>query len=88
VWLSQAYERDSATISVHQGIDVSDVPLFEGCEAVFRRYDGRPHWGKVHYFSADELAAVHPRWADWWSRRDAVDPEGVFLNDVLQDWRP
>ena len=88
VWLSQAYERDTATISVHQGIDVSDVPLFEACEAVFRRYDGRPHWGKVHFFTAEDLAAAHPRWADWWERRDAIDPNGVFLNDVLQSWRP
>ena len=88
VWLSQAYERDTATISVHQGIDVSDVPLFEACEQVFRRYDGRPHWGKVHYFSRAELAAAHPRWSHWWARRDAIDPAGVFLNDVLQSWRP
>jgi FAD/FMN-containing dehydrogenase len=88
VWLSQAYERDTATISVHQGIDVSDIPLFEACEAVFRRYGGRPHWGKVHFFDADDLAAAHPRWADWWERRDAVDPDGVFLNDVLSAWRP
>ncbi len=87
VWLSQAYERDTATISVHQGRDVSDVPLFEACEAVFRRYDGRPHWGKVHFFDADDLAAAHPRWNDWWQRRDVVDPAGVFLNDVLSAWR-
>ncbi len=88
VWLSQAYQRDTATISVHQGVDVSDVPLFEACEAVFRRYDGRPHWGKVHFYDRDDLAAVHPRWNDWWERRNTVDPHGVFLNDVLQNWRP
>ena len=88
VLLSQAYERDTATISVHQGIDVSDKPLFEACEQVFRRYDGRPHWGKVHYFDADALAAAHPRWTDWWQRRNAIDPNGVFLNDTLQSWQP
>jgi FAD/FMN-containing dehydrogenase len=88
IWLSQAYQRDVATISVHQGVDTSDLPLFEACEAVFRRYDARPHWGKVHFFSADDLAAAHPRWGDWWSRRDDADPHGVFLNDVLTSWRP
>ena len=55
---------------------------------IFRRYDGRPHWGKMHSFTADELAAAHPRWNDWWAARDAVDPAGVFLNDRLAGWRP
>ena len=73
---------------MHQGVDVSDVPLFQACEAVFRRYQGRPHWGKVHFYDRDDLAAAHPRWADWWERRNAVDPNGVFLNDALQAWRP
>ena len=88
VWLSQAYERDVATISVHQGIDVSDEPLFNACEEIFHRYDGRPHWGKMHSFTPDELAEAHPRWTDWWAARDAVDPAGVFLNDRLASWRP
>ncbi|HEY5664920.1 MAG TPA: D-arabinono-1,4-lactone oxidase [Ilumatobacter sp.] len=87
VWLSQAYERDVATISVHQGVDVSDVALFTACEAVFRRYDARAHWGKVHFSTGADLAAAHPRWADWWERRDVADPGGVFLNDALRAWR-
>ena len=88
VWLSQAYARDVATISVHQGIDVDDTPYFTACEAVFRRYDGRPHWGKVHYFDATDLRAAHPHWDDWWGRRDAIDPTGTFLNDRLASWQP
>ena len=88
VWLSPAYVRDIATISVHQGVDADDGPLFAACERVFRRYDARPHWGKLHGCGAGDLAAAHPRWADWWTRRDAADPDGVFLNDVLAGWRP
>ena len=34
-----------------------------------------------------ELAALHPRWDDWWSARDELDPTGVFLNDRLQALR-
>ena len=55
---------------------------------MFRTYDGRPHWGKVHYLDGDDLARIHPRWGDWWRRRDAVDPTGVFLNDALTRLRP
>jgi L-gulonolactone oxidase len=88
VWLSTAYEREVATLSVHQGIDQDDEPLFRACEAVFRRHDGRPHWGKVHYFDAADLSAAHPRWRDWWARRDALDPAGTFLNPALESLRP
>ncbi|MEO6571188.1 MAG: D-arabinono-1,4-lactone oxidase, partial [Ilumatobacteraceae bacterium] len=88
VWLSQAFDGDAATISIHQAADVSDVALFGACETIFRRYAGRPHWGKVHFFDGDDLAAVHPGWTAWWEVRDAIDPTGVFLNDTLRAWRP
>jgi len=88
VWISTAYERPTVTISVHQGIDEPDEPYFRACEAVFDRYDGRPHWGKVQYLSGAELAARHPRWRAWWAARDEVDPEQVFLNAYLRSVRP
>jgi FAD/FMN-containing dehydrogenase len=87
VWLSPAYGRDVATISLHQGIGLPDEPVFRAAEAVFARYDGRPHWGKVHYRSGEDLAAIHPRWDDWWAVRNGVDPTGTFLNDRLASWR-
>jgi FAD/FMN-containing dehydrogenase len=88
VWLSTAYARATTTISVHQGVDHDDAPLFRACEPIFRRHGGRPHWGKVHFLDADSLAAIHPRWADWWRVRDGVDPGGRFLNATLRGWAP
>lgn len=88
LWLSQACDQDVVTLSVHQGIDTDDAPLFDACEAIFRSFGGRPHWGKVHSLDATELARVHPRWHDWWRVRDALDPDGVFLNERLAQWRP
>ncbi len=88
VWLSTAYERATVTISVHQGVDQPDEPLFRACEEVFRRYDGRPHWGKVHHLDGDTLAKIHPRWSDWWRVRDRVDPKSRFLNPHLERMRP
>lgn len=88
VWLSVAHDRHVATISVHAGVETDADPLFRACERLFRRYDGRPHWGKCHFLDGDELAAIHPAWDDWWRARDAVDPDRVFLNDRLAVWRP
>lgn len=87
VWLSTAYRRPTVTISVHQDIKEDEQPYFQACEAVFLEHGGRPHWGKVHYLDGSRLAAMHACWADWWSVRDAADPQGVFLNDHLRALR-
>lgn len=88
VWLSSAYGRPTVTISVHQGIDAEDEPLFRACEEVFRRHDGRPHWGKVHYLDGATMSRIHERWSDWWTVRDRLDPDGRFLNEHLHHLRP
>ncbi len=88
VWLSTASGRATATISVHQGVDLPDEPLFRACEEIFAAHGGRPHWGKVHYRSGAELEALYPRWADWWRARDRYDPDGRFLNPHLAALRP
>jgi FAD/FMN-containing dehydrogenase len=88
VWLSTAYGRPTVTISVHQGIEEDEAPYFRACEAIFRTFAGRPHWGKVNYLARAELAAIHPRWDDWWAARDRFDPKGTMLNDYLRAIRP
>jgi len=84
VWLSPFYGRDSVTISVHQYHKQDYAPLFSLCERIFRRYDGRPHWGKIHSMSAAEFSSVYPRWRDFLEVRAALDPEGRMLNDHLR----
>lgn len=88
VWLSTAYERDTVTISVHQAVSEPDEPYYRACEEIFLAFDGKPHWGKVNYLNGEQLAQMHPKWADWWRVRDRVDPDGVFLNPYLQSIRP
>ncbi len=87
VWMSVAYERPAVTISLHMDAREDDEPLFRAAEAVFAEFEGRPHWGKVHYRTGAEMASLHPRWNDWWAARDALDPRGVFLNDALRALR-
>ena len=88
LWLSTASGRATATISVHQGVELPDEPLFRACEEIFAAHEGRPHWGKVHYRTGAELASLYPRWADWWRARDRYDPDGLFLNPHLSSLRP
>jgi D-arabinono-1,4-lactone oxidase len=88
VWMSTAYERPTVTISVHQDVNLDDEPYFRECEEIFNAYSGRPHWGKVNYLDGATLSQRHPRWTEWWKARDAIDPNGTFLNDYLRSVRP
>jgi FAD/FMN-containing dehydrogenase len=85
VWISPAYSRASVTISVHEDAARPYAALFDDCEAVFRTYDGRPHWGKIHCRRGEELAPAYERWEHWWRLRAELDPGGVFLNDHLRE---
>ncbi len=88
IWMSTAYERPTVTISVHQDVNLDDEPYFRECEEIFNAYNGRPHWGKVNYLDGATLSQRHPRWREWWKARDAIDPNGTFLNDYLRSVRP
>ena len=84
VWMSPFYGRESATIAVHQYHRVDTGRLFEACEAVFRRHQGRPHWGKRHTRDAGELAQLYPKFEDFRAIRRRLDPHGKFLNAHLR----
>lgn len=84
IWLSPFYGRDSVTIAVHQYAKQPYRRLFDGIEAIFRSYGGRPHWGKLHTLTARELAPLYPRWDDFQAVRRRLDPDGLFLTPYLR----
>jgi FAD-linked oxidoreductase len=81
--LSTASGRDSGWIAVHQYKGMAYGDYFRGVEAIMDDYDGRPHWGKFHYQTAETLRARYPRWDDFQEVRAAVDPTGTFRNEYL-----
>jgi FAD/FMN-containing dehydrogenase len=84
IWLSPFYGRDSATISVHQYFKQPYEGLFREVEKVFRRYGGRPHWGKLHWLKGDELAGLYPKWQEFTKLRREMDPGGKFLTPYMK----
>ena len=83
IWLSPAYQRESAYIAVHMYRGMEYESYFRHVEEIFERYYGRPHWGKMHSQDASRLAALYPRWHDFRRIRATLDPYGVFLNAYL-----
>jgi len=82
--LSTAHRRPTVTLSVHQGAGLAHEALFREAEAIFGRYEGRPHWGKLHTLEADQLAALYPEWDRFAALRRQLDPSGRFLSPYLR----
>jgi L-gulonolactone oxidase len=83
IWLSPAYERDSAVVAFHQYHRMPHERWFGICEEVLGAAGGRPHWGKMHRLDAAELREVYPRFDDFVALRDRLDPTGIFANPYL-----
>ena len=84
VWLSPFYQRKSATIAVHQYHRVNTGRLFDMCESIFREVEGRPHWGKRHTRTREEMSEIYPKFEDFRTLRQTLDPERKFLNPHLR----
>ena len=81
--LSSASERESVTISAHQGQKYAFEEFFLEVENIFRHFEGRPHWGKIHTHTAPELRRLLPYFERFCEIRSEIDPEGRFLNSFL-----
>lgn len=83
-WLSPFHDRDCGSIAVHAYYKDDHRFFFDLIEPIFRRHDGRPHWGKLHTLRAPDFAALYPRFTDAAALRRDLDPEGRFLNPHLR----
>lgn len=81
--LSMFEGRDSCSISVHQHYQMDHHNLFAAIEPIFWKYNGRPHWGKLHTLNAKNLQPLYPRWQEFIQVRQELDPSGKFLNAHL-----
>jgi len=82
-WLSTAYGRESGYIAVHRYWRADHRSYFDAVEEVLRAHDGRPHWGKLHTLDAGELRARYPRFDDFLTLRERLDPARMFRNPYL-----
>jgi L-gulono-1,4-lactone dehydrogenase len=80
IWLSHGYGRDSAYIAIHQYVGMPYEAYFRAFETVARAMDGRPHWGKMHWRTAEDLRPAYPHFDDFLAVRDKVDPDRTFAN--------
>lgn len=82
--LSTAFGRASGWIAVHQYQGMPYEEYFDGVERIMDDYDGRPHWGKLHFQRASTLATRYPQWDQFAVVRDRLDPDRTFSNPYLE----
>ncbi len=85
IWLSMFEGRAGASISIHQFNDLDYRPYFNQIEPIFWKYEGRPHWGKLHTLDAPRLAERYPHWQAFQEVRRQLDPSGRMLNAHLRE---
>jgi L-gulonolactone oxidase len=81
--LSTGFGRTNGWIAVHQYRGAPYESYFQGVEAIMNDYDGRPHWGKLHFQTAATLAHRYPEWEAFQAVRARLDPTGTFDNDYV-----
>jgi L-gulono-1,4-lactone dehydrogenase len=82
--LSTSYGRDTVHLAFHTWVGTDHVPYFLAVERILRDHGGRPHWGKLHTRTVDDLAPAYPRFEEFLAMRDRLDPDRVFDNGYLR----
>ena len=81
--LSMYHERAGASLSIHQYFAQDYEQVFKPVEPILRKYQGRPHWGKLHNLARRELAELYPAFDRFQAVRRELDPQGRMLNPHL-----
>jgi FAD-linked oxidoreductase len=82
-WLSPFYRRPTCSIAVHHDAAEDPAAFMRAAEQIFRRYDGRPHWGKMHNLTAADFGSIYPRFRDAMEVRREFDPDNRFVSPYM-----
>lgn len=82
--LSPNHGTDTAVISVSGEPGTDYWPFLRACDALLREHRARPHWGKLHFMTADRMHELFPALDRFRAIRAELDPDGIFLNDALR----
>jgi xylitol oxidase len=85
LWMSTAQGRDSVTLHFTWTDSDPDVAAaMPIVEAALDRFGPRPHWGKMHTRTPQQVATEFERVGDFRDLCRRHDPDGKFRNDYLR----
>lgn len=84
LWMSTAHGRDSVALHFTWTDNDADVAAaMPVVEAALERFNPRPHWGKMHTRTREQVASQYERLGDFRDLCRRYDPDGKFRNDYL-----
>ncbi len=82
-WLSPFQHGPRISLAIHAAHEEQHDWFYRLAEPIFRKYGGRPHWGKLHSLRHADLTELYPNFEDFLRIRKELDPEGRFFNRHL-----
>ncbi len=81
--MSPFHNGEKISIAVHCYHRDAYAAVFTDVEAIFKRYGGRPHWGKMHSMTHRDMRALYPGFESFDRIRRQLDPRRRFMNAYL-----
>jgi len=86
--LSMAHDTETCYIGIISykpfGKNIPHDVYFEKVHNIFKKYQGRPHWAKKHFYTSTELKNLYPKWKEFSKIKNELDPNRIFENDFLK----
>ncbi len=83
IYLSPAYNRDSAYIACHVYNKKEFTSFFTALEEIFLSYEGRPHFGKINQFNKELMIERYPMFDAFCKLRETHDPSNIFISEYM-----
>jgi len=81
LWLSPRPEDAVALHFTWQRREAEVTAFLPTLEAALAPFSARPHWGKLHVHSAQQIAGLYPHLGDFLALARECDPQGRLRND-------
>ena len=83
-FLSPTQGQESAFIAFHMYKGMQEDPYFEWVHTMMKKYNGRPHWGKLSHLTAKYVCELYPDIEKFLTIRSQYDPDQVFLTGYFR----
>ena len=84
-FLSPTLGRESAFIAFHMYKGMNEVFYFNWVRELMKKYDSRPHWGKINWYDKEDIYELFPYAETFNDLRNQMDPHGVFMTQYFKN---
>ncbi len=84
-FFSPTQGRETVFLAFHMYKGMNDAPYFKWVHKLMKKYNARPHFGKMHNLSAERLAQLYPNVHEFMEVREGLDPHQLFISQYMRN---